>query len=74
MVLAAEGRDEPCPESHCVYWENGCILAAADTELRTRPEVAALLLGLRRQLERARAANSEGELADFHRRLAAGRE
>jgi len=74
MVLAAEGRDEPCPESQCVYWEKGCILPAADAELRRRPEVAALLLGLRRQLERERAVHSEGELADFHRRLAAGRE
>jgi hypothetical protein len=74
IVLAAEGRGEACTEDRCAYWDKGCILAAADSELMTHPEVAQLLLQLRRRLEQARADDVEGDLGYFHRRLAAGRE
>jgi hypothetical protein len=74
IALAAEGRSEPCTEERCAYWERGCILATADSELLTHPEVAQLLLHLRRRLEQARVEDAEGELGRFHRRLAAGRE
>jgi hypothetical protein len=74
IVQAAEGRTEPCTEDRCAYWEKGCILAAADSDLLTHPDVAQLLLDLRRRLERARIEDAEGEVGTFHRRLAAGRE
>ena len=74
IVLAAEGRREPCTKDRCAYWERGCILAAADSELLTHPQVAQLLLHLRRRLEQSRVEDAEGDLGSFHRRLAAGRE
>lgn len=77
IVLAAEKVAEPCTEDRCAYWEKGCIFAGVESDIVLLPEVAGILLGLRRELEQARAeAPQDGEaaLAWFHRRLAAGRE
>jgi hypothetical protein len=74
IVCAAEGRTEPCAQGSCAFWEQGCILAAVDGELESQPEVAELLLQLRRHMERARPDYAEGDLRRFHRRLATGRE
>jgi hypothetical protein len=51
----AAGRVERCPGSSCPFWEldaggGDCILARSAFELRGRPELAHLLLDLRRTL------------------------
>jgi len=74
IELTAEGHAGPCPEECCVYWENGCILGAVQSDLTEQPEVAELLLRLRRELEAAEREHGERTLEHFHRRLAAGRE
>jgi hypothetical protein len=73
IELIAEGHAERCPGTDCAYWEHGCALARIEAELDGRPDVAGLLLELRRTLEQARPSADEA-LAQFHRRLAAGRE
>ncbi len=54
IELVAEHQRTPCPREACAYWENaGCLLMEVGTEVSTRPEVATLLLRLRRELEQA---------------------
>lgn len=59
IELIAEGHAERCPGTACPFWEDGCSLAHVEGELTGRPEVAQVLLGLRRELERGRAVEIE---------------
>ena len=74
IELIAEGHAERCPGTDCAFWSNGCVLARVEAELDGRPDVAELLLGLRREIESGREVEVEAARALFHRRLAAGRE
>jgi hypothetical protein len=59
IELIAEGHAERCPGDGCVFWEHGCILARVESELADRPEVAQVLLDLRRELETGRQIDVE---------------
>jgi hypothetical protein len=74
IELIAEGHADRCPGEGCAFWENGCILSRIESDLDGRPEVAALLVDLRRDLEAGRKVAVDDARALFHRRLAAGRE
>jgi hypothetical protein len=50
LELIAEGHATRCPGEDCAFWEHGCTLARIETQLDGRPEVAALLLELRREI------------------------
>ena len=73
------GQIEHCPESACPFWETPdagpkgqCVFAQLD--LGGRPELAAFLLGIRRELSAAGAAASANDARrHFFRRLNAGR-
>ena len=54
IELIAEGHAQRCPGEECAFWEHGCALARVEAELDGRPEVAELLLGMRRELEAGR--------------------
>ncbi|MDH4177654.1 MAG: hypothetical protein OEW31_00635 [Thermoleophilia bacterium] len=54
LELIAEGHAGRCPGDQCAFWERGCALARLEAELDTRPEVAQLLLDLRREIEAGR--------------------
>jgi hypothetical protein len=54
IELIAEGHAERCPGEVCAFWERGCALARVETELEGRPEVAQLLLDLRREIASGR--------------------
>jgi hypothetical protein len=51
IELIAEGHAERCPGEDCAFWHDGCLLEAVEVDLQERPEVAALLLTLRREIE-----------------------
>ena len=74
IELIAEGHAERCPGEGCAFWSNGCVLARVEAELDGRPDVAELLLGLRREIESGRQVKVGEARALFHKRLAAGRE
>lgn len=74
IELIAEGHVDRCPGEECAFWEHGCMLARVESDLDNRPEVAALLLELRRDLAAGRKVEVAEAQALFHRRLAAGRE
>ena len=59
IALIGEGHAERCPGADCAFWERGCALARIETELDGRPEVARLLLDLRREIEAGRAVELE---------------
>lgn len=65
IELIAEGHAERCPGEECAFWERGCALARVEVELEGRPEVAQLLLDLRREIESGRAVAVE----EAHTRL-----
>jgi hypothetical protein len=54
IELIAEGHAERCPGEGCPFWQRGCLLVRVEEELDGRPEVASLLLDLRRELEAGR--------------------
>ncbi len=54
LELVAEGHAGRCTGAACAFWENGCALARIETVLDGRPEVAQLLLDLRREIESGR--------------------
>ncbi len=54
IELIAEGHAQRCPGEECAFWERGCTLARIESDLDARPEVAAFLLDLRRELEAGR--------------------
>lgn len=66
IELIAEGHAERCPGEECAFWDRGCVLARIEAELDDRPEVAQLLLDLRRELEAGRTV----ELEEAHSRFA----
>jgi hypothetical protein len=66
IELIAEGHAERCPGEACAFWDRGCALARVEGELDHRPEVAQVLLGLRRELEAGRSV----EIEDAHSRFA----
>jgi hypothetical protein len=66
LELVAEGHAERCPGRECAFWEQGCALTRVEHELDHRPEVAQLLLDLRREL----AAGRDVELDDARTRFA----
>jgi len=70
IELIAEGHAERCPGETCAFWENGCVLVRVEEELDGRPEVAALLLNLRRKLESGAAVPVEEAAAAFEEHLA----
>jgi hypothetical protein len=51
VELIAEGHAECCPGENCPFWQRGCVLTRVEEELDARPELAALLLELRRELD-----------------------
>ncbi len=54
LELVAEHQRTPCPREGCAFWEKDkCVLMDVGTEVAHRPEVATLLLRLRRELEEA---------------------
>jgi hypothetical protein len=59
VELIAEGHAERCPGEECAFWERGCVLSRIEYELAGRPEVASLLLDLRRQLDAGRQVEVE---------------
>jgi hypothetical protein len=66
IELIAEGHAERCPGESCAFWERGCVLTRIEIELDGRPEVAQLLLDLRRELESGRTI----EIEEAHSRFA----
>jgi hypothetical protein len=66
IELIAAGHAERCPGEECAFWEHGCVLARVETHLADRPEVAQVLVDLRRELE----AGREIELEEAHTRFA----
>jgi hypothetical protein len=74
IELIAEGHANRCPGEDCAFWEQGCLLARVQADVDGNPEVARLLLDLRRELEAGRDVSVADASAEFHRRLAAGRE
>ena len=66
IELIAEGHAERCPGEACAFWDRGCVLARVEADLDGRPEVARLLLDLRRELD----AGREVELAEARTRFA----
>ncbi len=61
IELIAEGRADRCPRAECAFWEGGCVLARVETALDGRPEVAALLLAIRRELEAAEEIGTDDD-------------
>jgi hypothetical protein len=66
IELIAEGHANRCPGEECAFWEQGCALTRIEYELEGRPEVAQLLLHLRRELEVGRDLTIE----EVHSRFA----
>jgi hypothetical protein len=66
IELIAQGHAQRCPGDECPFWDRGCALARIETELDGRPEVAQLLLDLRRELESGRVV----ELGEARSRFA----
>jgi hypothetical protein len=65
IALVAEGHSERCPGETCAFWEHGCALQRVEAELAGRPEVAQLLLDLRREIESGREIGVEEARARF---------
>ena len=70
IELIAEGHAERCPGESCAFWEDGCLLTRVEEELDDRPEVAVLLLELRRTLEAGGAVPVQKASAALSERLA----
>ena len=66
IELIAEGHANRCPGEDCAFWDRGCALARVESQLGGRPEVAQVLLDLRRELEAGRTV----ELEEAHSRFA----
>jgi len=66
IELIAEGHAQRCPGQDCAFWDHGCALARVEAQLGGRPEVAQILLDLRRELESGR----DVEVEEAHSRFA----
>jgi hypothetical protein len=51
LIAAAEATR--CPGERCAFWDRGCIFERSEGELDANPDVARLLVDLRRVLESA---------------------
>ena len=51
IELIAGEEATRCPAERCVFWERGCIFERIEGELEAKPDVARLLVDLRRVLE-----------------------
>ena len=69
IELIAGGHAERCPGEDCPFWQRDCLLARVESELDGRPEVAALLLGLRRELEAGREVAVDQVRSEFEHQL-----
>jgi hypothetical protein len=69
IELIAEGHADRCPGEDCAFWQQGCLLSRVEDELGARPEVAGLLLGLRRDLEAGRDVPVDRVRSEFERQL-----
>jgi hypothetical protein len=65
IELIAEGHAERCPGDACAFWDHSCALARVESELDGRPDVAQLLLDLRRELEAGRVVELEDARSRF---------
>jgi hypothetical protein len=65
IELIAEGHAERCPGEECAFWEHGCALTRIEYALEGRPDVARLLVDLRRELEAGREIDVEKLHARF---------
>lgn len=65
IELVAEGHANRCPGEDCAFWDRGCALARIEGELDGRPEVAQLLISLRRELESGRSIDIEDARSRF---------
>lgn len=65
IELIAEGHASRCPGEECAFWDRGCALARVESALDGRPEVAQLLLDLRRELESGRVIQLEDARSHF---------
>jgi hypothetical protein len=72
LELVADGHAERCTGEECAFWERGCALARIESELDARPEVAAFLLELRRELEAGREVTVEETAEQFRSFLTSG--
>lgn len=54
IELIAHGHADRCPGEECAFWEAGCALTRIEYELDSRPDVAQLLVHLRREIEAGR--------------------
>jgi hypothetical protein len=77
-ITGALGRPEPCPYEACAFWEPGGVVldgrcAFERLDLAGRPQLAQVLLDVRRALEAARTTEEQvaAERA-FHRLLNQG--
>jgi hypothetical protein len=67
------GEIEACPGARCPFWEDGSC-AFRNLSLQGQPELAEFLLGLRGELERARAEeDADAARHRFYERMNAGR-
>jgi hypothetical protein len=69
IELIAEGHADRCPGKDCAFWQQGCLLSRVEDELGERPEVAGLLLELRRDLDAGRDVPVDRVRAEFERQL-----
>ena len=65
IELIATGHAARCPGEACAFWDRGCALARVEVVLDGRPEVARILLDLRRELEAGRAIEIEQARSTF---------
>ena len=66
IELIAEGHADRCAGEECAFWERGCALARVEAELDGRPDVARMLVDLRREIESGRRI----DLEEAHSRFA----
>jgi hypothetical protein len=69
IELIAGGHAERCPGDECAFWQSGCVLTRIQYELDGRPDVAQLLVDLRRELEIGREIPIEDVRSQFSRIL-----
>jgi len=65
IELVAEGHASRCPGEECAFWDRGCALVRVEHELDGRPEVAQVLLDLRRELETGRVVELQEARSRF---------
>ncbi len=65
LELVAEGHAGRCPGDECAFWEHGCALTRVESELDGRPDVARVLLDLRREIEAGRRVSLEEARMQF---------